>query len=69
MILVCANILSNILIDISSDLKHLTNKRLILSGILNDQIDKVISTYSDWIDLRLHAEEEDWVLLEGKLKS
>ena len=66
---VCANILSNILIDISSDLKHLTNKRLILSGILNDQIDKVISTYSDWIDLRLHAEEEDWVLLEGKLKS
>ena len=66
---VCANILSNILIDISSNLKHLTNKRLILSGILNDQTDKVISAYSEWIDLRLHSEEEDWVLLEGELKS
>ncbi len=65
---VCANILSNTLIDISSDLKHLTRKRLILSGILYDQIDKVINIYSDWIDLKPYSVEEGWVLLHGELQ-
>ena len=65
---VCANILSNTLIDISSNLKHLTKKRLILSGILFDQIDKVINIYSDWINLKPYSEEEGWVLLHGELQ-
>ena len=67
--IVCANILSNVLIDLSTELKSFTRKRLILSGILYDQIDKVINVYSDWIELKHHSEKEGWVLLYGELES
>ena len=40
----------------------------ILSGILFDQIDKVINIYSDWIDLKPYSVEEGWVLLHGELQ-
>jgi len=42
---------------------------LILSGILLNQIDKVIKVFSDWIELKHFSEKEGWVLLYGELES
>ena len=64
---VVANILSDTIINISPKLKKLTRKRLVLSGILIDQVERVIDTYSDWICLNVSEEIDDWVLLNGKL--
>jgi len=64
---VVANILSDTIINISPKLKKLTRKRLALSGILIDQVERVIDTYSDWICLKVSEEIDDWVLLNGKL--
>ena len=64
---VIANILSATLIDITPKLKLLTGKRLALSGILIEQADSVIDAFSEWIDLRLCAEKEGWVILDGTL--
>ena len=64
---VVANILSDTIINISPKLKNLTRKRLALSGILIDQVERVIDTYSDWICLKVSEEIDDWVLLNGKL--
>ena len=64
---VVANILSDTIINISPKLKNLTRKRLALSGILIDQVERVIDTYSDWISLKVSEEIDDWVLLNGKL--
>ena len=64
---VIANILSGTLINISPKLNKLTRKRLALSGILIDQAEKVIETYSDWICLKVSEEMDGWVILDGKL--
>ena len=64
---IVANILSDTIINISPKLKKLTRKRLALSGILIDQVERVIDTYSDWICLKVSEEIDDWVLLNGKL--
>ena len=64
---VVANILSDTIINISPKLKKLTRKRLALSGILIDQVERVIDTYSDWMCLKVSEEIDDWVLLNGKL--
>tara|TARA_B100000405_G_scaffold262908_1_gene198998 strand:- start:163 stop:1044 length:882 start_codon:yes stop_codon:yes gene_type:complete len=64
---VVVNILSDTIINISPKLKKLTRKRLALSGILIDQVERVINTYSDWICLKVSEEIDDWVLLNGKL--
>lgn len=64
---VVANILSDTIINISPKLKKLTRKRLALSGILIDQVERVIDTYSDWICLKVSKEIDNWVLLDGKL--
>ena len=64
---VVANILSDTIINISPKLKKLTRKRLALSGILIDQVERVIDAYSDWICLKVSEEIDDWVLLNGKL--
>ena len=64
---VVANILSDTIINVSPKLKKLTRKRLALSGILIDQVERVIDTYSDWISLKVSEEIDDWVLLNGKL--
>ena len=64
---VVANILSDTIINISPKLKKLTRKRLALSGILIDKVERVIDTYSDWICLKVSEEIDDWVLLNGKL--
>ena len=64
---VVANILSETLIDLSPKLRLLTNKRLALSGILNNQVDRIIKKFSEWIELRVHAKYDDWVILDGEL--
>ena len=64
---VIANILSDTLVNISPKLKKLSRGRLALSGILIDQVERVIDTYSDWICLEVSEEIDDWVLLNGKL--
>ena len=64
---ILVNILSNTIINMSPKLKKLTRKRLALSGILVDQVERVIDTYSDWICLKVSEEIDDWVLLDGKL--
>ena len=64
---VIANILSDTIINISPNLKKLTRKRLALSGILIDQVERVIDAYSDWICLKVSEEIDNWVLLDGKL--
>ena len=64
---VVANILSETLIDLSPKLRLLTNKRLALSGILNNQVHRVIKKFSEWIELRVHAKYDDWVILDGEL--
>ena len=64
---VVANILADTIVDISPKLKKLTRKRLALSGILIDQAERVIDTYSDWICLKVSEEIDKWVLLDGKL--
>ncbi|MEL1226409.1 MAG: 50S ribosomal protein L11 methyltransferase [Candidatus Neomarinimicrobiota bacterium] len=64
---VVANILSDTIVNISPKLKKLTRKRLALSGILIDQVERVIDTYSDWICLKVSEEIDNWVLLDGKL--
>ena len=40
---------------------------LILSGILSQQADEVINTYSNWINLIIEDEMDGWVLLKGNL--
>ena len=64
---IVVNILSNTIINMSPKLKKLTRKRLALSGILVDQVERVIDTYSDWICLKVSEEIDGWVLLNGKL--
>jgi ribosomal protein L11 methylase PrmA len=64
---VVANILADTIVDISPKLKKLTRKRLALSGILIDQAERVIDTYSEWICLKVSEEIDNWVLLDGKL--
>jgi len=62
-----ANILSSILIHLSPKIKKLTKRHLILSGILSQQADEVINTYSNWINLIIEDEMDGWVLLKGNL--
>ena len=64
---VVANILSDTIINISPNLKKLTRKRLALSGILIDQVERVIDAYSDWICLKVSDRIDNWVLLDGEL--
>ena len=65
--IIVANILSSILIHLSPKIKKLTKRHLILSGILSQQADEVINTYSNWINLIIEDEMDDWVLLKGNL--
>tara|TARA_Y100001970_G_C14107345_1_gene788915 strand:- start:133 stop:1014 length:882 start_codon:yes stop_codon:yes gene_type:complete len=64
---VVSNIISNVLIENSHDLMSFTEKELILCGIKKNQIDKVISEFSDWIKLNPQGEKDGWWLLHGKL--
>jgi ribosomal protein L11 methylase PrmA len=44
-----------------------TKKRLALSGILIEQVERVTEVFSEWIELRIHAEQDGWTILDGEL--
>mgnify|MGYP001406318059 CR=1 FL=1 len=65
--IVAANILYDVLIKISPELKKITRKKLILSGILKNQVAHIVKCFSNWIELRPYEEQEGWYLLCGEL--
>ena len=62
-----ANILCAPLLELSSLLASLvkSNGSIVLSGILEDQADKIIEQYSQWFDLAPPAIEDGWVRIDG----
>ncbi len=68
---VLANILANILIDLSANLadRVAPGGKLILSGILSEQAETVMTSFEKWFSFAAPKQLEDWVLLEGQKKS
>jgi len=64
---VVSNILSSTLIALSPIFEAITIKRLALCGILDKQVDPVITAFSNWIQLKPEAKSKGWNLLLGKL--
>jgi len=65
--LVIANILANPLIELATDLSLRVHAdgRLVLTGILAEQADAVMSAYVEWFNFAAPVYSEEWVLLEG----
>lgn len=65
--IVVANILTNPLLALAPLLANacLQSGRIVLSGILVEQVDKVIAAYAHWFDLRLWRAEQGWACLAG----
>lgn len=61
--LAIANIISEVLISIANDLVRLTNNNgyIILSGILQTELDKVLAAFPESVTLKRKKEEGDWV--------
>ena len=70
---VVANILAPILIQIAPQLAEYTSNeqgKIVLSGVLKTQADRVISVYSEYFDdMVVDEEENDWVVISGTKKS
>ena len=66
--LVLANILANILIDLSPQILGLLNPgaQLVMSGILQAQAGAVTRAYAGRLDFDPPATRDDWVLLHGR---
>jgi ribosomal protein L11 methyltransferase len=66
--IVVANILTNPLCVLAPLLAGCvaTGGRIALSGILATQAERVIAAYAPWIALKVNAEREGWVCLEGR---
>jgi ribosomal protein L11 methyltransferase len=64
---VLANILAKPLIELSTPISDLViaNGQLVLSGILAEQADTVISAYSSRISFAPPIQQEDWIRLDG----
>lgn len=64
---VIANILSNPLRMLASALSSYVkqNGKIILSGILADQIEEMSEIYSEWFNMRTYTVQEGWACLEG----
>ena len=69
--LVLANILANVLIELSPQILRLLNPggRLVMSGILREQSEAVVSAYADQIRFEPAETLDDWVLLHGRSTS
>jgi len=65
--IVLANILANPLCELAPVLAGLLKPggRMVLSGMLADQADRVITAYRDLIDFQTRREQGGWVLLAG----
>ncbi len=66
--LVIANILAGPLKELAPTLEELVKSggQLILSGLLLEQADELISTYSEWFDMEPPSTKEEWVRLTGR---
>lgn len=64
---VLANILANPLIALAPLLAHSTavGGRIVLSGILENQVDAVSAAYRQWFDLRIAGQSGGWICLSG----
>lgn len=67
---VIANILANPLIILAPILADSTcdGGHIVLSGILQEQANEVITTYQQWFQIQVTAEDDGWVLLAGVKK-
>lgn len=67
---VVANILANPLIMLAPILMRASrnNGRIVLSGILREQVKEVERAYQQWFRMRLEGEQEGWALLIGTRK-
>lgn len=66
--IVIANILANPLIELSNTLANLVKPggKIILSGILTEQAERIIKTYAPWFHFQPIRKQEEWVLLIGE---
>lgn len=66
--IVLANILAGPLVALSEYLAAMAKPdgRILLSGILREQADQVMSAYSQWFEFNEPAVQGDWVRLDGK---
>lgn len=64
---VIANILTNPLLALAPLLadRCLLGGKLVLSGILDEQADKILHAYQTWFELTVWQSEEGWVCLSG----
>lgn len=64
---VIANILTNPLLALAPLLadRCLPGGKLVLSGILDEQADKILRAYQTWFELAVWRSEEGWVCLSG----
>jgi ribosomal protein L11 methyltransferase len=60
---VIANILADILIRLAPTLGPFIGQKLVLSGILENQVKDVMQSYSEWVGLSVQDEMDGWVLL------
>lgn len=65
---VVANILAGPLVSLAPKLAEQTKPggRLALSGILAEQADEIVETYSQWFDVEQPVINGDWALVAGK---
>jgi len=65
---VVANILANPLVLLAPLLagRVVPGGRIVLSGVLEDQAEAVISAYEPWFDIAIHAADDGWVALAGR---
>lgn len=65
--LVFANILQNVLLSESKQIAKISNKYLIISGLLNGQEDEIVNRYNDFIMTKI-LRKNDWcaLLMERK---
>jgi ribosomal protein L11 methyltransferase len=66
--IVIANILVNPLIQLANILSDLTINTLILSGILNNQVDDILCVYQKWFDIKVANSKDEWILLQCQKK-
>lgn len=66
---IVANILSGPLVRLAPELRRHAGPatRIALSGILAEQAAEVVAAFRPWVQLELTAQQDDWVLLTGRV--
>ena len=65
--IVLANILAGPLVQLAPTLATYLEPggKIALSGILSEQTDSIVTTYSEWFDLEPVVHNDDWILVTG----